>query len=987
MAKVLGFTINIQGTETAIENATDLRLAIQEINKQLKDPALTKPQYDKLEKQLIDLKARQKEVNAQIRDQVKARQAELRVTEDSVGAYRQLSAQLIATRSRYKDLAAAGKENSEEAQTLLKNITSLDKRLKGIDASVGQFQRNVGDYTNAIKNAIPAIGQFSDGIDAIGQQTTRVGKAIATSFFIFELINQLAQGVQAISEFAEEFRQLQGQIQNTTQLTGDALAQTTAQVKAIADTYQEDAQQIAVAANTLSKEFGQSLGASLDLIEAGFRKGANAQGDFLDQLREYPTQFREAGFSLDQFIALSIQAANEGIYSDKGLDAVKEFGLRIREQTKATRGALENAFGEEFTNSLFTNINNGSISTVDALKQVSVGLRDVDLTAEQTQRVITDVFGGPGEDAGLRYLQLLADIDTETKNVRISTNEYQTQQEQLYESNLALADAQARVSEQLGNYGLEFEIQKNQLKAFLLNIAADFVGFFDQLPATISGASAALKQFGVNLRAGFGLFGETESVADAYKEAFLEGWDKIEKDNEIAELARKQAEKLALSTETGLRNKISELRQKRGGLIFGTDEFNEVDKEIKELEKRLQKFNPVIKTKRSTDQVKKIAEREAEKERQQIEREAERTEQARVRALEKEQADTRKQLATIAQIRNETVRTALGGAQQLVEATVTQTSDGFRLIGASLEERSQEILTRIQQASADFQAEKPILIDPEKAINTVQGVVDSVLPVIQAFQARAAERATAAIDNQITAQEESVKQLTEQVAAASGFQKQVLQDQLNAETAALEASNAKKEQLQLDLAKKEKRLNIITSIIQTALAVGRALANPPGPPFSIAQAVAAGIQGAAQTAIIAAQPLATGGLITGRRVTDQQNIPRQSNGDNVLATVRRGEVVLNGRQQAALGGAATFRAIGVPGFAAGGAISAPISAPTLPASVASGNAEIMQLIKELKANQEATNRRIDRIRTYVVSEDVSRDLAEGAAIKTQATLE
>jgi hypothetical protein len=38
----------------------------------------------------------------------------------------------------------------------------------------------------------------------------------------------------------------------------------------------------------------------------------------------------------------------------------------------------------------------------------------------------------------------------------------------------------------------------------------------------------------------------------------------------------------------------------------------------------------------------------------------------------------------------------------------------------------------------------------------------------------------------------------------------------------------------------------------------------------------------------------------------------------MLATVKTGEVILNERQQAALGGEATFRAIGVPGFAGGG---------------------------------------------------------------------
>jgi hypothetical protein len=51
-----------------------------------------------------------------------------------------------------------------------------------------------------------------------------------------------------------------------------------------------------------------------------------------------------------------------------------------------------------------------------------------------------------------------------------------------------------------------------------------------------------------------------------------------------------------------------------------------------------------------------------------------------------------------------------------------------------------------------------------------------------------------------------------------------------------------------------KAVNIGNALIQTSLAVATALANPPGPPFSIPQAVAAGIFGAAQVAAIASQP-------------------------------------------------------------------------------------------------------------------------------------
>ncbi len=59
--------------------------------------------------------------------------------------------------------------------------------------------------------------------------------------------------------------------------------------------------------------------------------------------------------------------------------------------------------------------------------------------------------------------------------------------------------------------------------------------------------------------------------------------------------------------------------------------------------------------------------------------------------------------------------------------------------------------------------------------------------------------------------------------------------------------------------------------------------------------------------------------MSGKRIGfgDGRKISRP-NGDNILATVKAGEVVLNESQQAMLGGGSTFRKIGVPGFASGG---------------------------------------------------------------------
>lgn len=49
--------------------------------------------------------------------------------------------------------------------------------------------------------------------------------------------------------------------------------------------------------------------------------------------KEYPAYFKEAGISASQFIAIIAETSKQGIYSDKGLDAIKEGNLRIREMT------------------------------------------------------------------------------------------------------------------------------------------------------------------------------------------------------------------------------------------------------------------------------------------------------------------------------------------------------------------------------------------------------------------------------------------------------------------------------------------------------------------------------------------------------------------------------------------------------------------------------------------------------------------------------
>lgn len=140
--------------------------------------------------------------------------------------------------------------------------------------------------------------------------------------------------------------------------------------------------------------------------------------------------------------------------------------------------------------------------------------------------------------------------------------------------------------------------------------------------------------------------------------------------------------------------------------------------------------------------------------------------------------------------------------------------------------------------------------------------------------------------------------------------------------AALETYEIQKKQFETN-----KAIAIVQTIINTAQAVIAQLANPT-PYVGIVLAALAAATGAAQIAVIASQKppappaFADGGkVLSGQMIGESDGVPiSRSNGDNRLATVKTGEVVLNTMQQNALGGAETFRKIGVPGFAGGGYI-------------------------------------------------------------------
>lgn len=190
----------------------------------------------------------------------------------------------------------------------------------------------------------------------------------------------------------------------------------------ISNVFGKNNDEIVRAGNAFAKSFGVDAKDALDVMYEGFKKGADMNGLFLDNLAEYSVQAKEAGMSTEEFVGFLINAEKQGIYSDKGIDVIKEGGLRLRENTKATKDALK-PLKDEVELQIKNKIAAGD--TFGAMKLISGELNKGYLNAQQMQTIIADVFGGPGEDAGLPFLKSLEGINNELSDIPSNLSESQ----------------------------------------------------------------------------------------------------------------------------------------------------------------------------------------------------------------------------------------------------------------------------------------------------------------------------------------------------------------------------------------------------------------------------------------------------------------------------------------------------------------------------------------------------------------------------------
>lgn len=512
-------------------------------------------------KKLAELKLAQQEAN-QINKLI------VKINQSAEGSYNRLSAQYSLNKIYLNNMTKAERENTEEGRKLVAQTKEIYEEMKRLQEATGKFQLNVGNYTEA-SDAIIAYGdklKETLGLNsAFGESLLALGRGGAESKAVFTAIGDGAKalgktllgllsnpvflaiaGITAAGAAFKWWYDYNAGLVEATRLTqqftgksGDDLKAFRNEVQAVADSFNADFRETLIATNALSKQFGISANEALQLVKDGFLSGADANGEFLDTLKEYPAYFKEAGISADQFVAIVTQTNKMGIFSDKGVDAIKEANLRLREMTTATAAALDGIgiSSEQVQKDLQT----GTKTTFDVIQDVSAKLAELPDNAATVGAAIADIFGGPGEDAGLQYLRTLKDISTNMDEVKGKAGVLAQLQEEQLQSQIELQNALSGLFDATGG---NFETLTTQAKVFvnqgltaIIKGVIDVVNYFIELynesvliRAIWNGIVAGFKTTFDTLGNLFGFFIDiVKATGTALKGAFTLDFDDVKK--------------------------------------------------------------------------------------------------------------------------------------------------------------------------------------------------------------------------------------------------------------------------------------------------------------------------------------------------------------------------------------------------------------------------------------------------------------------------
>jgi hypothetical protein len=251
-----------------------------------------------------------------------------------------------------------------------------------------------------------ATDKMTDKLQKFNFKQVKVFSNIGQSFDPVK-INQMTEMFDSLSEkldFTNDINKTKIALQ---QMDVENVDKVGAKIHELSTLFNDDSLEIAKAANAMTKQIGGTFESNLALLQSGYEKGANINGDMLDQFKEYGPQIRELGLDASQTLAIMAKAGKDGLFSDKAIDSIKEANLSLKEmgptQIEALKGiglSVKDLAGK---------------TSFEAVQMISKSMAGA--TSQAKQLALTDIFKGAGEDAGMSFILGLGTMELDPNKI------------------------------------------------------------------------------------------------------------------------------------------------------------------------------------------------------------------------------------------------------------------------------------------------------------------------------------------------------------------------------------------------------------------------------------------------------------------------------------------------------------------------------------------------------------------------------------------
>lgn len=163
------------------ETISALRTSLRELSKEYKKGAISEEEYkskrDATVSQLRMLTEQNKQYSAILRNHTQVAIA-------TAGSYNEMKASMLQLEKEYYNLSQAAREGAK-GMDILNNIGKLNQQLKDIDAQMGNYQRNVGNYASGWNGLNVSIQQIARELPALSVSANTFFLAISNNLPIF----------------------------------------------------------------------------------------------------------------------------------------------------------------------------------------------------------------------------------------------------------------------------------------------------------------------------------------------------------------------------------------------------------------------------------------------------------------------------------------------------------------------------------------------------------------------------------------------------------------------------------------------------------------------------------------------------------------------------------------------------------------------------------------------------------------------------------